>query len=364
MTVRVSVDEVSVSYGTTAALREVSLDVSPGELVTLLGPSGSGKTTLLGVLAGFERQQHGHVRLDGELADDVAPQHRGLGVVFQSYALFPHLSVGDNVAFALRARKIGRRERRARAAEALRTVRLDDLADRSVRTLSGGQQQRVALARALVFGPRALLLDEPLAALDAALRRDMQVELKRIQREVGVTTVAVTHDQTEALTMSDRVAVLHEGRLQQAGTPEEVYRRPANRFVAGFVGLANLVPARGGDLSGLGSLAEPADGTAVLRPEDLAIEVAGTPGRAAIVVRADFQGATRRCELRTLDGDERLVAQVDAAGSEQTLQPGTRVSVRARRPDLVHVLAGETSGTGATLAVAEPERPMLAAWEP
>ena len=213
-----------------------------GEFFSLLGPSGCGKTTLLKMIAGFERPTSGQVLLEGVDVSDVPPHQRNVNTVFQQYALFPHMSVYDNVAFGLRAKKVPAAETRRRALEMLEVVRLGEFANRRPAQLSGGQQQRVALARALVNLPSALLLDEPLAALDLKLREAMQLELKRIQREVGITFIFVTHDQGEALTMSDRIAVMSRGRVEQIGTPQEIYDAPASIFVAGFIGSANLLP--------------------------------------------------------------------------------------------------------------------------
>ncbi|HWI74916.1 MAG TPA: ABC transporter ATP-binding protein, partial [Baekduia sp.] len=222
-----------------------SLDIARGEFFTLLGPSGSGKTTTLRLIAGFELPDDGRVELAGADVTGLPAYARDVNTVFQDYALFPHLSVADNVAYGLRIRGIGKAERRARAAEALELVRLPDVGARKPAQLSGGQRQRVALARAIVNRPRVLLLDEPLGALDLKLRQEMQVELKRIQSEVGITFVYVTHDQEEALTMSDRLAVFDHGRVVQVGAPAEVYERPATEFVAGFVGTSNVL-RRGG----------------------------------------------------------------------------------------------------------------------
>jgi spermidine/putrescine ABC transporter ATP-binding subunit len=231
-------------YGAVAALDEVTLAVPEGEFFGLLGPSGSGKTTLLRAIAGFVVPDSGEIRIDGQRIEGVPVHKRGIGMVFQNYALFPHLSVFDNVAFGLSVRGVSSGEIRSRVAEALRLVRLSGLEERRPRQLSGGQQQRVALARALVTRPKVLLLDEPLGALDKRLRQEMQVELKLIQRTVGITTIFVTHDQEEALTLSDRIAILSEGRLVQVGPPAEVYERPATRFAAEFLGEANLFSGR------------------------------------------------------------------------------------------------------------------------
>ena len=232
-------------FGDFAAVDGVSLDIAGGEFFTLLGPSGSGKTTTLRLIAGFELPDRGRVELAGEDVTDRPPYARDVNTVFQDYALFPHMTVGENVAYGLRIRKVGRAERRKRVDEALRMVRLEQFGERKPAELSGGQRQRVALARAIVNRPRVLLLDEPLGALDLKLRQEMQVELKRIQGEVGITFVYVTHDQEEALTMSDRLAVFNAGRVEQVGTPADVYERPANEFVAGFVGVSNVVERDG-----------------------------------------------------------------------------------------------------------------------
>ena len=236
--------EVVKSYdGKVAAVDHISIDVERGEFVTFLGPSGSGKTTTLLMIAGFEHPTGGAIELDGHDLVARRPYQRNIGMVFQSYALFPHMTAARNVAFPLRMRRFPRREIRPRAEKMLALVGLGGLAERYPRELSGGQQQRVALARGLVFDPDLLLLDEPLGALDKNLREQMQVEIKRIHREIGTTTIYVTHDQTEAMTMSDRVAVFRNGRIEQVGSPLEVYNRPVNRFVGEFIGDSNFFAA-------------------------------------------------------------------------------------------------------------------------
>jgi putative spermidine/putrescine transport system ATP-binding protein len=232
-------------FADVVAVDAVSLDVARGEFFTLLGPSGSGKTTTLRLIAGFELPDAGRVELAGTDVTSRPPYARDVNTVFQDYALFPHMTVLENVEYGLRVRKVARPERRARSEEALTMVRLDGYGARKPAQLSGGQRQRVALARAIVNRPRVLLLDEPLGALDLKLRQEMQVELKRIQGEVGITFVYVTHDQEEALTMSDRLAVFNGGRIEQVGTPADVYEHPANEFVAGFVGVSNVVERDG-----------------------------------------------------------------------------------------------------------------------
>ena len=232
-------------YGEVAAVDGIDLDVERGEFFTLLGPSGSGKTTTLRMIAGFERPDGGSVELAGENVSDRPPFARDVNTVFQDYALFPHMSVSDNVGYGLRIKKVAKAEREKRVTEALEMVRLPSLGARRPGQLSGGQRQRVALARAIVNRPQVLLLDEPLGALDLKLRQEMQVELKSIQQDVGITFVYVTHDQEEALTMSDRLAVFNHGKIEQVGAPADVYERPGSEFIAGFVGVSNVLE-RGG----------------------------------------------------------------------------------------------------------------------
>jgi len=236
---------VSKRYGDVVAVNTLDLEVKRGEFFTLLGPSGSGKTTTLRMIAGFEEPDTGTIELAGRDVTGEPPYDRSVNTVFQDYALFPHMTVGENVEYGLRVKRVGKEERRRRASEALATVRLAGYEQRKPNQLSGGQQQRVALARAIVNEPRVLLLDEPLGALDLKLREQMQVELNAIQAHVGITFIYVTHDQEEALTMSDRIAVFNEGRIEQVGPPTEIYERPDNAFVAGFVGVSNLLERDG-----------------------------------------------------------------------------------------------------------------------
>jgi putative spermidine/putrescine transport system ATP-binding protein len=239
---------VRKTYGDVVAVDHLDLEIGAGEFFTLLGPSGSGKTTTLRLIAGFERPEEGTIELSGVDVTNRAPYERDVNTVFQDYALFPHMTVAENVAYGLRVKRVPRAERRRRVEEILQVIRLPNVADRKPIQLSGGQRQRIALARALINEPKVLLLDEPLGALDLKLRQEMQIELKRIQREVsdvGITFVYVTHDQEEALTMSDRLAVFNEGRIEQLGTPAEVYEHPATEFVAGFVGVSNLLERDG-----------------------------------------------------------------------------------------------------------------------
>jgi len=236
----VIVENVTKSFGGLKALNEVSMEFPDGGFFALLGPSGSGKTTLLRTIAGFILADSGHIRIGGTNVERVPVEKRDIGMMFQNYALFPNMTVSDNVGFGLRVRKIGAAEEKRRISEALELVQLSDLDQRKPSELSGGQRQRVALARAFVTNPRVLLLDEPLSALDKALRVDMQIELKRIQREIGITTIFVTHDQDEALTLADKIGILKDGRMVQAGPPREVYDRPASVFAAEFLGEANV----------------------------------------------------------------------------------------------------------------------------
>jgi putative spermidine/putrescine transport system ATP-binding protein/spermidine/putrescine transport system ATP-binding protein len=234
---------VTKRFGNVVALSDATLDVAQGEILTLLGPSGGGKTTLLNVVAGFLIPDSGTIRIESRPITDMPPYRREIGVLFQNYALFPHMSVASNVGYGLRMRNLSRADIRRRVAEVLALVQLTGYEERKPRQLSGGQQQRVALARALAISPKVLLLDEPFSALDKGLRASMQIELKDIQRRLGVTTIFVTHDQSEALSLSDRIAVISEGCIRQIGTPDEIYRRPADRFVAGFVGDVNVLRA-------------------------------------------------------------------------------------------------------------------------
>jgi putative spermidine/putrescine transport system ATP-binding protein len=266
MSVAISLTGLRKTFGETTAVADLDLDIRDGEFFSMLGPSGSGKTTVLRLVAGFERPTAGRVLLSGRDVTDEPPFARDVNTVFQDYALFPHMSVRENVEYGLRVKRVPRPERTRRADEALETVRLEGFGNRRPSQLSGGQRQRVALARALVNRPKVLLLDEPLGALDLKLRREMQLELKALQREVGITFVFVTHDQEEALTMSDRIAVFRDGRLQQVATARELYERPATSFVAGFVGTSNLLE---GDAA-RALVGRP--GTFSIRPEKIRIE--------------------------------------------------------------------------------------------
>jgi spermidine/putrescine transport system ATP-binding protein len=342
------------------ALDGVDLAIRENEFLTLLGPSGCGKTTLLKAIAGFEDLDAGDIRLDGTSLRDVPPYRRPFNTVFQSYALFPHLSIADNVGYGLDVARVARRERDRRVDDALALVGLAGLGRRRPKQLSGGQQQRVALARALVNRPRLLLLDEPLSALDRHLRQVMQVELKTLQHEVGITFLVVTHDQEEALAMSDRIAVMSAGRVRQLGTPGEIYDAPTDRFVAGFVGASNLfggtwrsdaTPGRGRVVVSeavaveVATAAPPIDGARVeclLRPEQLAFEAAGaadahTGALAATVERVVFVGADRHVHVRLADGAVVQALQRHARGDPGGPAAGDAIRLRYR-PDAVHLL--------------------------
>ena len=342
----VQMEGVGKRYGDHWAVRDISLSIRPGEFYTLLGPSGCGKTTLLRLLAGFITPDTGRILVDDEPIDAVPPWKRNLGMVFQHYALWPHLSVFENVAFGLRERGIGGEELRAKVAAALSQVGLAGFEGRRPSQLSGGQQQRVALARTLVIQPRLLLLDEPLSNLDAVLRTQMRLELGRLHRDVGITTVYVTHDQAEALALSTRVAVLDQGRIVQEGKPEEIYWRPRSRFVAEFVGAANLVPVRVVEVRDLGVVVETAGGSRIpvasgghewltgargllcLRPEALRLEEAeraagGIRGKVAGYV---FEGARQLYEVSMAGGSVR-VETLTSAQQGRSFRPGDDVKI-------------------------------------
>jgi putative spermidine/putrescine transport system ATP-binding protein len=293
--------------GGVVAVHGLDLDVAEGEFVTLLGPSGSGKTTVLRMVAGFEQPTAGTVTLRGRDVTAAPPFDRDVHTVFQDYALFPHLSVLGNVEYPLRIAGVSKAERRERARSALATVRLEAMAERAPTALSGGQRQRVALARALVDRPAVLLLDEPLGALDLKLREQMQIELARIQRDSGITFVLVTHDQDEALTLADRVVVFNDGRVEQAGPPQEVYERPASAFVAGFVGTSNVI-----------------DRTSV-RPEKITIGGDGPRGVEGTVDELVYTGATTRCVVTLDDGTALSVLLLNGAGAAPVPARGERV---------------------------------------
>jgi ABC-type Fe3+/spermidine/putrescine transport system ATPase subunit len=357
-------------FGAATVLDDVSIALAPGELVVLLGPSGCGKTTTLRVVAGFTAPSRGQVLIDGTDVTHVAPRRRKIGMVFQSYALFPNMTVAENVGFGLRQRRDPRAAIRKRVDELLALVRLSDKRDNGVQNLSGGQQQRVALARALACAPRVLLMDEPFGALDLKLREAMQTELRRIQRSFGITTLLVTHDQHEALSLADRVVIMHGGRIQQAATPDEIYARPANRFVAGFIGKNNFLRGRvtqtanrlaqvdvGGALVPVhdpdGSLRPGVAIELAIRPEHIGLAPSDDPGRitgeritgepitgepiTGEIVARSFAGSLTHYTVRVAAGDMLLVEQ---PSGHQMLAPGERV-VLAWAPENAVLLDSE-----------------------
>lgn len=347
--VGVRFESLAKRYNDLYAVDGVNLDVAPGEFLSILGPSGSGKTTVLMLIAGFVSPSSGRLLLGDQDISRIPPHKRDIGVVFQNYALFPHLDVRRNVAFPLEVRKVAKDEITRRVAWALERVHMSQYADRRVSQLSGGQQQRVALARAIVFEPRALLMDEPLAALDRNLRVDMQQEIRSLQRSLGQTVIYVTHDQEEALNLSDRVAVMDHGRLQQVDTPKNLYLRPANPFVAGFFGEANLFRGNaeaGAFVTESGArlpLARSARGKAVLcvRPEMIVFgdkQKDGFPNLEGTVVETRFQGSILRISLRTPLGPIMAVRHINT--TDDAPPEGTRLTF-GWDPELGHLMVQE-----------------------
>jgi ABC-type Fe3+/spermidine/putrescine transport system ATPase subunit len=346
---RLSLQGIVKRFGAVTALAGVDLTVEEGEFLTILGPSGSGKTTLLKAVAGFEVPDEGSVRLGDQDVTVTPARSRNVGMVFQNYALFPHMTVAENVAFPLEMRRLPKPETARRVAEALALVELEGYGARLPRQLSGGQQQRVALARAVVFGPALLLLDEPFGALDRKLREQLQLEVRRLQRRLRLTTLFITHDQEEALIMSDRIAVMDRGLIQQIGTPSEVYDRPASRFVADFVGESNLLEGTVQDgllhLPGFGALsppeaAAPGPALALLRPEALRLGEDATqlPQRTeAVVVETVFLGLSVKYRLRTDAGADLLARLPLRASAGPVAAEGARVAVGFAAQD-VHVV--------------------------
>ena len=341
-------EQLEKRFGTVVAVDRISLAIEPGEFITLLGPSGSGKTTTLMMLAGFEIPTTGEIYIEAEPVAAVPPYRRNIGMVFQSYALFPHMTVAENIGFPLKMRKFDKRATKERVAEALRIVNLSGYETRYPRQLSGGQQQRIALARAIVFQPRVLLMDEPLGALDKQLRERLQFEIKRIHEQLGVTVVYVTHDQQEALVMSDRIAVMNHGRIEQIGDPTDLYEHPQNRFVASFIGESNflngtvlevghssvVVEAGGATLRAVmhESASAGARATLAVRPEKLAF-AGGEPARdgdvnllPATVREVVFVGEMRRYLLETAAGDILTLKQQQRHGAER-YDPGEHVEL-------------------------------------
>ncbi|WP_448680143.1 ABC transporter ATP-binding protein [Pseudomonas nicosulfuronedens] len=334
MTTAVQFTDVSRHYGEVRAVDAVSIEIRDGEFFSMLGPSGSGKTTCLRLIAGFEQPTSGSIRIHGAEAAGLPPYERDVNTVFQDYALFPHMNVLDNVAYGLKVKGVAKAERYHRAEEALGMVALAGYGKRKPAQLSGGQRQRVALARALVNRPRVLLLDEPLGALDLKLREQMQVELKKLQRQLGITFIFVTHDQSEALSMSDRVAVFNKGRIEQVDTPGNLYRRPATRFVAEFVGTANVL--RGDLAQRLLGESRPHS----LRPEHIRfghagegeLEVSGT------LFDVQYMGASSRYEIELENGVRLVAALPNGEREEQRPKPGDTVTACWTRSALVPLL--------------------------
>ena len=347
--VHVRYSAVSKTYGSgQPAIRRLDLDVRRGEFLTLLGPSGSGKTTALMMLAGFEHPTSGEIVIDGQRIDRVAPNRRNIGLVFQNYALFPHMTVAENLAYPLKVRRLGRSDIAVRVAQMLDLVQLPALADRRPDQLSGGQQQRVAVARALIFEPTLVLMDEPLGALDKQLREQMQFEIKAIHARLGVTFVYVTHDQTEALTMSDRIAVFNNGEIQQIAAPDDLYERPATSFVAGFIGENNRLAGRVSEISGDGmAIVALADGTTVaarggrnltagaevvvsVRPERARLVEPGSPAEASVpgtLRQTIYVGDHLRLVVGLAAGQEFVLKVPNTTDRQSALLPGEPVRV-------------------------------------
>ncbi len=348
--VGIEIDNVNLSYGTNHILKDVSLSIRPGEFFAFLGPSGCGKTTLLRLIAGFNQADSGEVRVGGEEISHLPPWRRNVGMVFQSYALWPHMNVARNVAFGLEERGLGRADVDKKVAAALALVGLEALADRYPSQLSGGQQQRVALARTIAIEPKVLLLDEPLSNLDAKMRVQVRRELRDLQQRLELTTIFVTHDQEEANSTCDRIAVLNAGAVQQVGTPMELYQNPANLFVAGFIGTANILTGRVGKtgaesafvINSNAALPLPT-GTAaaesaklVFRPQHATLKPAGSPGLPGRIVHREFLGATVRYGV-SIAGSELLVeAPFSAASSLSDVGDDVSVVVDVASAQLLH----------------------------
>jgi spermidine/putrescine transport system ATP-binding protein len=346
---RVELRNVTKRFDEVVAVDNITLTVRPGEFLTLLGPSGCGKTTLLRMISGFETPDAGSVLLDGVDVTQVPPYRRDVNQVFQSYALFPHLTVRENISFGLRMQNLPREQIATRVAEGIELVSLTGLEDRRPSQLSGGQRQRVALARALVRRPKVLLLDEPLAALDAKLRAGMQVELKRLQKRLGMTFIFVTHDQEEAMTMSDRIAVINHGKVEQMGETSEIYHRPATAFVAAFLGQANVIEATainpqrarlpdGTELS----IAQNISGNVIvsIRPEKIGVTREPAQNRFAAEVKEElFKGASDQLLLRTRGGLELTVIVANAGAGRETFHVGDHVWCEVHADDVVVVEA-------------------------
>lgn len=323
----ISIRGVTKRFGNFTAVDNLDLEIQPGEFFSMLGPSGSGKTTVLRMIAGFELPTSGEIYLYGDDVTTKAPFDRDVNTVFQDYALFPHLSVIDNVEYGLRVRKIGKLERREKAIAALAKVHLAEFADRMPSQLSGGQRQRVALARAIVVEPKILLLDEPLGALDLKLREKMQIELKQLQRDLGITFIFVTHDQDEALTLSDRIAIFNKGKIEQIGTPVELYEKPATEFVARFVGTANVFESNvANELFGI-------DKKVMIRPEQIELGAKGLDGRVQEII---YLGSTIRFIIEV--SGHQIVAEVSASDDKaKAYRRDAAVKVNMSKTDLVEL---------------------------
>jgi len=323
----ISIRGVTKRFGNFTAVDNLDLEIQPGEFFSMLGPSGSGKTTVLRMIAGFELPTSGQIYLYGDDVTTKAPFDRDVNTVFQDYALFPHLSVIDNVEYGLRVRKIGKLERREKAIAALAKVHLAEFADRMPSQLSGGQRQRVALARAIVVEPKILLLDEPLGALDLKLREKMQIELKQLQRDLGITFIFVTHDQDEALTLSDRIAIFNKGKIEQIGTPVELYEKPATEFVARFVGTANVFESNvANELFGI-------DKKVMIRPEQIELGAKGLDGRVQEII---YLGSTVRFIIEV--SGHQIVAEVSASDDKaKAYRRDAAVKVNMSKTDLVEL---------------------------
>jgi putative spermidine/putrescine transport system ATP-binding protein len=344
----VAFERVQKSYdGETLVVKDLNLSIAKGEFLTMLGPSGSGKTTCLMMLAGFETATSGEIRLDGRPINQVPPHRRGIGMVFQNYALFPHMTVGENLSFPLEVRGMGKDERQRKIARALDMVQMAAFAHRRPAQLSGGQQQRIALARALVFDPKLVLMDEPLGALDKQLREHMQFEIKHMHENLGITVVYVTHDQGEALTMSDRIAVFNDGRIQQLASPSELYERPENSFVAGFIGENNRLSGTVEDIAGRRALVRLATGEVIdatpvnvsrkgqptlvsIRPERVEYKPDALPAGAhmldAEVLEFIYMGDIFRTRLRVAGSEDFVIKSRNTSG-QRMLAPGERIRI-------------------------------------
>ena len=358
MSVSIDIDNVVKKYGNDTIINGLSLHIEPGEFFTLLGPSGCGKTTLLRMIIGFNSIEGGVIKVGGRIVNEISPNKRNMGMVFQNYAIFPHMSVKDNVAFGLRMRRIPEKDIEKQVDEILRIVKIDHLKDRMPVKLSGGQQQRVALARAIVIHPEVLLMDEPLSNLDAKLRVEMRNAIKNIQRQINITTVYVTHDQEEALAISDRIAVMHNGVIQQIDSPKNIYQRPANTFVSSFIGLSNILEAKiarnnggifidlgNGYRAGMDNISETvSDGQEVLvsvRPEEFNINTSGE-GMPAIIKSSVFLGLNTHYFVEMNNGQEFEVIQNQEG--QETIADGTSIHLTVK-PHRINVFHKETKNT-------------------